>query len=64
MKRKLRLHRETVRQLESSDLGEVQGGASRGQTCTFYTCGGISACYPCYTIDGPDCPYTQGCWTK
>lgn len=69
MRKRLRLHRETVRQLEepTGPLFGAQGGSrgSGASLCTLVVgCSAISNCYPCPTINGPDCPYTQGCWLK
>ena len=65
MKRKLRLHRETVRHLEDPALSGAQGGTRPSLLCTLLVgCSAISNCYPCPTIEGPTCPLTQGCWLK
>lgn len=62
MKRKLRLHRETVRNLENHEMQEAQGGALTGAitclscvrtgcTCNV-SCGGTcqATCFTCFRI--------------
>jgi hypothetical protein len=52
MKRKLQLHRETVRSLEAQDLGQAQGG----------NLSGALACWPSFYRTG--CCVTPGCPTQ
>ena len=56
MKRKLRLNRETVRLLETSQLDGVQGAAIGSNLCSAYvTC---HTCVTCNVSCGGTCAYT------
>lgn len=70
-KRKLRLHRETIRRLDANDLSRVAGGNTEGtcqdsvalcsQECTEACTRPISICNTCA---GPECPSDDACLTE
>jgi hypothetical protein len=57
MKRKLHLHRETVRNLAASDLSGAQGGAAGRPTANYQSC--VLVCATAAVSCGGTCQYTQ-----
>ncbi len=52
--KKLALHRETLAELDRSQMGQAAGGASNRYTCQSYTCypglcefSGLATCWTC-----------------